>query len=75
MKDNDPKKPIIYFNIGTAYYFNKNRKRAVEYLNQCIRAFRVFDNEKKTFNVITRKEIIAKKVKVAKYLINNIGMI
>lgn len=73
MNDNDPKKPVIYFNIGCSFYFQNDKNNAIQYLNQCINAFRVFDYEKKTFNVLVRQDIIAKKVNLAKYLLRNIG--
>ena len=75
MKDNDPRKPVIYFNIGVSYYLNNNKKSAVENLNQCINAFRFFDQEKKTFNILIRKDTIIKKVNLAKYFIGIIGVV
>ena len=72
MKSNDPKKPVVYFNIGCMYYFKNDKHNTIEFLNQCINAFRVFEYEKKTFNVLIRPDIIKKKVNTAKYLLNNI---
>ena len=74
MKGNDPKKPVVYFNIGCMYYLKNEKHNAIEFLNQCINAFRVFEYEKKTFNVLIRPEIIKKKVDIAKFLLNNIGV-
>ena len=73
MKDNDPKKPVIYFNIGCSFFFQNDKNNAIQYLNQCINAFRVFEYEKKTFNVLIRQDVITKKVNLAKYLLRNIG--
>ena len=73
MNDNDPKKPVIYFNIGCSFYFKNDKSNAIQYLSQCINAFRVFEYEKKTFNVLVRPDVITKKVNLAKYLLRNIG--
>ena len=72
MNDNDPKKPVVYFNIGCSFYFQNNKNNAIQYLNQCINAFRNFEYEKKTFNVLVRQDIIAKKVNLAKFLLSNL---
>ena len=73
-KDIDPKKGIVYFNLGCSYYFNNKKKNAIDNYNKCINAFRVFDYEKKTFNVLVRQDIISKKVNLAKYLLRNMGV-
>ena len=73
MNDNDPKKPVVYFNIGCSFYFQNDKSNAIQYLNQCINAFRVFEYEKKTFSVLVRQDVIAKKVNLAKFLLRNIG--
>ena len=70
MKNNDPKKPIVYFCLGCAFYFDKKYKRAIDSLNYCINAYRVFDYENKTYDVLTRKDDILRKVKNIKRLIN-----
>ena len=73
-KDTDPKKGIVYFNLGCSYYFNNNKVNAINNYNKCINAFRVFDYEKKTFNILARQDIISKKVNLAKYLLRNMGV-
>ena len=72
--DNDPKKGIVYFNLGCSYYMNNNKRSAVDNYNKCINAFRVFEYEKKTFNLLVRQDIISKKVNLAKYLVRNMGV-
>lgn len=74
-KNNDPKKAIVYFNLGCSFYFDDKKKDAVNYFNECINAFRVFEYEKKTFNVLIRQDVINKKINIAKYLIRNIGVV
>ena len=73
MKNNNPKKPVIYFNIGYAFYIKNDKNKAIQNLNQCINAFRVFEYEKKTFNILVRQDVIIKKVNLAKYLLKNLG--
>ena len=72
--NNDPRKAIVYFNLGCSYYMNNNKKSAVDNYNKCINAFRVFEYEKKTFNILVRQDIISKKVNLAKYLVRNMGV-
>lgn len=69
MKNNDPKKPIVYFNLGCAFYFNNQTKNAIDNLNLSINAFRVFEYERKTFDVLTRGEVVLKKVMKIKQLL------
>ena len=61
--NNDPKKAIVYFNLGCSYYMNNNKKSAVDNYNKCINAFRVFEYEKKTFNILVRQDIVIKRNK------------
>ena len=75
MKSNDPKKPVVYFNIGCSFYLKGDKNNSIENLNQCISAFRALEYEKKTFNVLSRQDIISKKVNLAKYLLKNMGHI
>ena len=69
MKNSDPKKPVVYFNLGCACYFYKKYQKAIENLNLCINAYRVFEYEQKTYDVLTRRDVILKKVKSIKRLI------
>ena len=72
MKDTNPKKPIVYFNLGCAFYFYKKIKNAIENLNLCINAYRVFEYEQKTFDVLTKRDTILRKVKNIKKLLGYI---
>ena len=69
MKNNNPKKPIVYFNLGCSYYFVNKHKQALQNLNLCINAFRVFEYEQKTYDTLINKNNIMKKVQIAKKLI------
>lgn len=75
MGTNDPKRPIVYFNLGCSFYLKKDKKKSIEYLNQCINAFRELECGKKTFDVLVRKNVIAKKVDLAKHLLKNMEFI
>ena len=70
MKDNNPKKPIVFFNLGCAYYLCRKKKNAIDNLNLCINAYRTFEYEQKTFDVLTRREPINKKIKKVKRLLS-----
>jgi len=70
MKQNDPKRPIVYFSLGSAFFFHKKYNKAIESLNNCINAYRVFEYEQKTYDVIIRREVVLKKVKNIKRLIS-----
>ena len=73
METNNQKRPTIFFNLGYAYYLSGNRRNAIENLNQFINAYRVFDYEKKTFTLLIRQDVIAKKIKLIKYLLKNMS--
>ena len=72
-KDEDPKKPIVFFNLGCSYFFNNDKRKSIENLNKSINAFRVFEHEQKTFNILVRRDLISNKVNLAKYLLRNMG--
>ena len=73
IESNNPKRPTIFFNLGYAYYLTGNKRNAIENLNQFINAYRVFDYEKKTFTLLIRQDVIAKKIKFIKYLLQNLS--
>jgi tetratricopeptide (TPR) repeat protein len=73
METNNQKRPTIFFNLGYAYYLSGNKRNAIENLNQFINAYRVFDYEKKTFTLLIRQDVIAKKIKLIKYLLKNMS--
>jgi tetratricopeptide (TPR) repeat protein len=73
METNNQKRPTIFFNLGYAYYLTGNKRNAIENLNQFINAYRVFDYEKKTFTLLIRQDVIAKKIKLIKYLLKNMS--
>lgn len=72
MKDSDPKKPIVYFNLGCSYYFVNKNKEALYNLNMCITAYRFFEDKQKTYDTLINKHKVMKKVKTVKKLIGYI---
>jgi tetratricopeptide (TPR) repeat protein len=73
MENDNPKRPTIFFNLGYAYYLTGNKRNAIENLNQFINAYRVLDYEKKTFTILIRRDIIAKKINMVKNLLKNMS--
>ena len=69
MKNSDPKRPIIYFNLGCSYYCLKSYKNALNSLNYCLTSFRVFEYEQKTYDTLIRRDVISSKVQKIKRLL------
>ena len=74
-KKEDPKRSIVYFNLGCSYYFSNNKRNAFLNYNKCINSFSILECEKETMNILKRQNTIQKKVKLAKDLIMNMGTI
>ena len=70
LPNNHPKKPIILFNMGYCHYLDKNKKKAIEYLNKCINEFNIVENNRSCFEFYNRANVINKKINVAKKMIN-----
>ena len=72
MKENDCRKYIIYYNLGCAYHFLKNKKNAIENLELSIKSMNLLLAEKKDINVLSNSENILKRIKAIKSLLNSI---
>ena len=70
LPNNHPKKPIILFNMGYCHYLNKDKKKAVEYLNKCINEFNNVEKNHSCFEFYHRANVINKKIRVAQKMIN-----
>ncbi len=70
LPNNHPKKPIVLFNMGYCHYLDKNKKKAVEYLNKCINEFNNVEKNHSCFEFYHRANVINKKIKVAQKMIN-----
>lgn len=65
-----PKRPIIYFNLGYAYYLRDDKKMALTQLNKCVIEFLSLDKNKCPFDFYFRESIMEKKINIAKKIIN-----
>lgn len=72
MPENNPKKPIVYFNLGCLHYLNNNRGGAIDNLNKCINGFINLGEEKKTFNSSLQKRQ-SRKISIAKNLLSQLN--
>ena len=69
LEKNNPKMPIILFNCGCAFYFMKNKPKAIEYLNRSISAFSSIKKNDNYFGLNEKKETITNKYNTAKKLV------
>ena len=54
LEENHPKVPVIFLNWGCAYYFKKDKKKAIEYLSRVINGFCNQNMENKLFGFIPK---------------------
>ena len=65
--------PVIYFNCGTAYFFEGKKHECAEYLNKCINEYNILlTNDNKLHNYENQKEIIKNK-DLAKKLLDELS--
>ena len=72
LEKNHPKFPLILFNCGCAYYFNRNKEKSIKYLEQCINSFYSQCSQEKNDNYFghyPNQETINKKIVTAKNLL------
>ena len=69
LEKGNSKIPLILFNCGCAYYFMKNKPKAIEYLNRSISSFSNLKENDKYFGLSENKDKIIKKINVAKSLV------
>ena len=73
LKENHPLLPVIYFNCGTAYFFEGKKHECAEYLNKCINEYNILlTNDNKLHNYENQKEIIKNK-DLAKKLLDELS--
>jgi len=72
MNDKDPKKGIIYFNLGVLNYYNNDKKRAIENLQKASEYFKKAEEEKCSFEFHKRNNALQKKFKITNAIIKNI---
>lgn len=71
MKESNPRKPIIYFNLGCIYYFYNNKNGAIDNMNRCINCFNIIEKEKRTFYIL--KSSLNRKIDIAKNILAQIN--
>ena len=64
-----PKMPMILFNCGCAYYFNKDKNKALDYLNKSIVELSSIQPNNNYFGFVEDLETIKTKINVAKNLV------
>ena len=70
LEKNHPKIPLILFNYGCAFYFMKNTKKAIEYLQKSINNFLSQNRGANYFGHYPDKDTIETKIKTAQNLVN-----
>lgn len=70
LEKNHPKIPLILFNYGCAFYFMKNTKKAIEYLQKSINSFLSQNRGDNYFGHYPDKDTIETKIKTAQNLVN-----
>ena len=70
LEKNHPKIPLIFFNYGCAFYFMKNTKKAIEYLQKSINSFLSQNRGANYFGHYPDKDTIETKIKTAQNLVN-----
>ena len=70
LEKNHPKIPLILFNYGCAFYFMKNTKKAIEYLQKSINSFLSQNRGTNYFGHYPDKDTIETKIKTAQNLVN-----
>ena len=72
MNDKNPKKAIVYFNLGVLYYFMNDKIRSIENMQKAAEFFKLSEKEKYSFEFHKRNNNLTKKYNIAHALINKI---
>ena len=72
MNDKNPKKPVIFFNLGVMYYHSGDKNSAIEYMEKAADYFKRVNDEKSTFEFHKRNNILMKKNNLIQYIIKQI---
>ena len=71
MPDQNPKKSIIYFNLGTLFYLAGKKNEPLYYFNQAINHMKMIDGENSSFIFHKRNNILKKKCDIIQRLIKD----
>jgi tetratricopeptide (TPR) repeat protein len=72
MHDVNPKKAIVYFNLGVLYYFINDKLGSVENFQKAVAFFKRSEEEKYSFEVHKRNNVLSKKINLTNALIKRI---
>ena len=72
MHDVNPKKAIVYFNLGVLYYYINNKLGALENFQKAVTYFKKSEEEKYTFEFHKRNNVLTKKINLTNALIKKI---
>ena len=72
MNDKNPKKAIVYFNLGVLYYYINNKSSSIENMKKAAEYFRRSEIEKYSFDFHKRNNNLSKKYIFTNSLINKI---
>ena len=72
MNDSNPKKPVLYFNLGVLYYYIGNKNSSIENLQKAAVYFKKVEEEKSTFDFHKRNDNLTKKYNLTQYYIKEI---
>ena len=72
MHDVNPKKAIVYFNLGVLYYYINDKLGSVENFQKAVAFFKRSEEEKYSFEVHKRNNVLSKKINLTNALIKRI---
>ena len=72
MKDKNPRKPAIFFNLGILYYYLGDKKSSVFNFEKAAEYFKKADEEKSTFDIYKRNDILSAKYNFTRTIIKEI---
>ena len=72
MNDKNPKKPVLYFNLGVLYYYTGDKRSSIENLQRAGEYFKKAEEEKTTFDFHKRNNNLTKKYNLTQYFIKEI---
>ena len=72
MHDKNPKKAIVYFNLGVLYYYINNKAGSIDNLQKAVAYFKKSEQEKYSFEFHKRNNVLTKKINLTNALIKKI---
>ena len=72
MHEKNPKKAVVYFNLGVLYYYNNNKAGSIDNLQKAVAYFKKSEQEKYSFEFHKRNNVLTKKINLTNALIKKI---